>query len=92
MGDHSHALHFVDVLLDLWTQGDGAFPGGMYDGMSIRMERDCVLTGETTNPCKLIWELLNQVISGLSAQYWGELWPDSPTYARLSNLLYTAEP
>ena len=27
----------------------------------------------------------------LSAQYWGELWPDSPTYARFPNLLYTAE-
>ena len=28
----------------------------------------------------------------LSAQYWGELWPNSPTYARFPNLLYTAEP
>ena len=27
----------------------------------------------------------------LSAQCWGELWPDSPTYARFPNLLYTAE-
>ena len=27
----------------------------------------------------------------LSAQYWGELRPDSPTYARFPNLLYTAE-
>ena len=31
-------------------------------------------------------------ISALSDRYWGELWPDSPTYARLSNLLYAAEP
>ena len=28
----------------------------------------------------------------LSAWCWGELQPDSPTYTRLSNLLYTAEP
>ena len=27
----------------------------------------------------------------LFARYWGELQPDSPTYARLPNLLYTAE-
>ena len=27
----------------------------------------------------------------LSAWYWGELRPDSPTYARFPNLLYTAE-
>ena len=27
----------------------------------------------------------------LSARYWGELRPDSPTYARFPNLLYTAE-
>ena len=29
--------------------------------------------------------------SRLSAQYWGELQPNSPTYARFPNLLYTAE-
>ena len=39
-------------------QGDGAFPGGMYDGMDIRMESECVLTGESTNPCKLIRDFL----------------------------------
>ena len=27
----------------------------------------------------------------LSARYWGELRPDSPTYARFPNLLYTAD-
>ena len=27
----------------------------------------------------------------LSAWYWRELWPNSPTYARFPNLLYTAE-
>ena len=27
----------------------------------------------------------------LFGQYWGELWPDSQTYARLPNLVYTAE-
>ena len=27
----------------------------------------------------------------LSARYWRELWPNSPTYARFPNLLYTAE-
>ena len=27
----------------------------------------------------------------LFAQYWGELWPDSPTYTRFPNCLYTAE-
>ena len=33
-----------------------------------------------------------QVKQQLSVRYWGELRPDSPTYARLSDLLYTAEP
>ena len=32
-----------------------------------------------------------QRILKLFAQYWGELWPNSPTYARFPNLLYTAE-
>ena len=32
-----------------------------------------------------------QVVYSISAQYWGELWPNSPTYARFPNLLYTAE-
>ena len=31
------------------------------------------------------------IMSLLFARYWGELRPDSQTYARLSNLLYTAE-
>ena len=35
--------------------------------------------------------LLNWLKYSLSAWYWGELWPDNPTYARLSNFLYTAE-
>ena len=30
-------------------------------------------------------------VTSLSAQYWGELWPNTPTYARFPNLLYTAE-
>ena len=29
------------------------------------MESDCVLTRKSTNPCKSVWELLNQVISVL---------------------------
>ena len=37
----------------------------MHDGMNIRMESDCVLTRKSTNPCESIWDLLNQVISGL---------------------------
>ena len=32
--------------------------------MDIRMESDCVFTRESTNPCKPISKLLNQVISG----------------------------
>ena len=36
----------------------------MYDGLGIGMESDCVLTRKSTNSCELIWELLNQVISG----------------------------
>ena len=36
----------------------------MYDGMNIMMESDCVLTRESTNLCKLIEKLFNQVISG----------------------------
>ena len=30
-------------------------------------------------------------VGSLSAWYWGELQPDSPTYARFPNLLYTAD-
>ena len=29
--------------------------------------------------------------ASLFPEYWGELWPNSPTYATLPNLLYTAE-
>ena len=29
MGDHSKAFHLVEVLLDLWAQGDVAFPQGV---------------------------------------------------------------
>ena len=28
MGDHAQAFHVVKVFLDLWVQGDGAFPWG----------------------------------------------------------------
>ena len=38
----------------------------MYDGMAIRMESDCVLAGESTNPCKPIRKCFNQVISGFA--------------------------
>ena len=34
---------------------------------------------------------LSMSVGTLSAQYWGELQPNSPTYARFPNLLYTAE-
>ena len=63
MGDHAQAFHLVKVFLDLWMQGDGAFPGGMYHGMGIMMESDLVFTRESANACELIWELLDQVIS-----------------------------
>ena len=64
MGDHSQAFHLVEVILDLWVQGDGAFPGGMYHGMNIMLESDLLFTRESTDSCKEIWELLYQVISG----------------------------
>ena len=35
--------------------------------------------------------LTNGMFLSLFAQYWGELQSESPTYARLSDLLYTAE-
>ena len=41
--------------------------------------------------CMFYWFLLWSVNVYLSAQYWGQLWPNSPTYARFPNLLYTAE-
>ena len=64
MGDHSQAFHLVEVFLDLWAQGNGAFPGGMYHGINIVSESDLVFTRESTNAHELIWELLYQVISG----------------------------
>ena len=64
MGDHSQAFHLVEVFLDLWAQGDGGFPGGMYYRMNIMLELDLVFTRESTNSCELIWEFLHQVISG----------------------------
>ena len=64
MGDHPQAFHLVEVFLDLWAQGDGAFPGGMYHGVNIMLEPDLVFTRESTNSCELIWELLYQVIIG----------------------------
>ena len=64
MGDHSQAFHLVEVFLDLWVQGNGAFPGGMYHQMNIMTESDCVLTRKSTNSCEPIWKLFHQVISG----------------------------
>ena len=64
MGDHSLAAHIVEVFLDLWAQGNGAFPGGVYNGMDIMLELDLVFARESTNVCDSIWELLYQVISG----------------------------
>ena len=58
MGDHSQAFYLVEVFLDLWVQGNGAFPGGMYHGMNIMSELDLVFTKETTNSCESIWELI----------------------------------
>ena len=63
MGDHSQAFHLVQVFLDLWAQGNGAFPGGMYYVMNIMSETDLVFARESTNPRESIWELLYQVIS-----------------------------
>ena len=62
MGDHAQAFHLVKVL-DLWVQGNGAFPGGMYHGMGIVMELDLVFAKESANAHESIWELLDQVIS-----------------------------
>ena len=38
MGDHAQAFHLVKVFLDLWAQGNGAFPGACITGMGIMME------------------------------------------------------
>ena len=46
---------------------------------------------ESLTHCELDAASTSSVTSSLSAWYWGELWPDSPTYARFPNLLYTAE-
>ena len=45
-GDHSQAFHLVEVFLDLWVQGDGAFPGGnvSWDGHHVRV-RSCICQG-----------------------------------------------
>ena len=64
MGDNSQVFNLVEVFLDPWVQGTGAFPGGMYYGMHIMLESDLVFTRESANPHELIWELLYQVISG----------------------------
>ena len=64
MGDHSQAFHLVKVFLNLWAQGSGAYPGGMYHGMHILSESDLVFAREYVNAHELIWELLYQVISG----------------------------
>ena len=64
MGDHSQAFHLVGVFLDLWAQGNGAFPEGMYYRMNIMLESNLVFAKESTNSCELIWELLYQVIGG----------------------------
>ena len=64
MGDHAQAFHLVKVFLDLQTQGNGAFPGGMYHRMGIMTESDLVYARKPANAHELIWELLDQVISG----------------------------
>ena len=64
MGDHVQAFHLVKVFLDLWAQGDGTFPGGMYHGMDVVIELHLVFTRESANAHELIQELLYQVISG----------------------------
>ena len=50
MGDHSQAFHLVEMFLDLWMQGNGAFPGGMYHGMNIMSESGLVLPGNLPIP------------------------------------------
>ena len=42
MGDHSQVFHLVEVFFDLWAQGDGAFPRGMYHEMDIMLDLDLV--------------------------------------------------
>ena len=64
MGDHSQVFHLVEVFLDLWVQGNGEFPGGMYHRMNIMLELDLVFARESTNAHEVIWELLYQVLSG----------------------------
>ena len=64
MSDHSQAFNLVEVFLDLWVQGSGAFSGGMYHGMEIMLELDLVFARESTNAHESIQEFLSQVISG----------------------------
>ena len=64
MADHSQAFHLVEVFLNLWVQGDGAFPGGMYHRMNVMSELDLVLARESINAHESIWEHIYQVISG----------------------------
>ena len=64
MGDHAQAFHLVMVFLDLQVQGDEAFPGGMYHRMGIMMELDLVFARKSASAHELIWQLLDQVISG----------------------------
>ena len=59
MGDHAKAFHLVEVFLDLWVQGNGAFPGGMYHGISIVTELDLVFSRESANASESIQELLD---------------------------------
>ena len=54
MGDHAQAFHLVEVLLDIHTQGNGAFPGGMYHRMGIMTESDLVFARESANACESI--------------------------------------
>ena len=49
MGDHAQVFHLVKVVLDLWVQGNGAFPGGMYHGMDVVMELDLVFARQSGN-------------------------------------------
>ena len=56
-----HSILSSSPFLNLWMQGNGAFPGGMYHRMAIMMESDLVFAGESANAHESIWELLDQV-------------------------------
>ena len=50
MGDHSKAFHLVEVFLNLWTQGDGAFLGACIMGWTLCWSQILYLPGNLPMP------------------------------------------